>query len=37
MAREILAITGLTIRETGESGKGARYEIHAPKRGYRFL
>jgi PAS domain S-box-containing protein len=37
MAREILAITGLTIRENGESGKGARYEIHAPKRCYRFL
>jgi PAS domain S-box-containing protein len=36
MAREILAITGLTIRETGEPGKGARYEIHVPKRLYRF-
>jgi PAS domain S-box-containing protein len=36
MAREILAITELTIRETGEPGKGARYEIHIPKRFYRF-
>jgi PAS domain S-box-containing protein len=36
MAREILAITGLTIQETGEPGKGARYTIHVPKRLYRF-
>jgi PAS domain S-box-containing protein len=36
MVREILAITELTIRETGEPGKGARYEIHVPKRFYRF-
>jgi signal transduction histidine kinase len=36
MAREILAITELTIRETGEPGKGARYEIHVPKRYYRI-
>jgi PAS domain S-box-containing protein len=36
MAREILAITGLTIQETGEPGKGARYEIRVPKRFYRF-
>jgi PAS domain S-box-containing protein len=36
MAREILAITELTLRETGEPGKGARYEIHVPKRFYRF-
>jgi PAS domain S-box-containing protein len=36
MAREILAITELTIRETGEPGKGARYEIYVPKRFYRF-
>ncbi|MCA1917279.1 PAS domain S-box protein, partial [Methanospirillum hungatei] len=27
LAREILAITGLTIRETGMPGKGARFEI----------
>jgi len=36
MAREILAITDLSIQETGEPGKGARYEIHVPKRLYRF-
>jgi PAS domain S-box-containing protein len=36
MAREILAITELTIRETGEPGKGARYEILVPKRFYRM-
>jgi len=36
MAREILAITELTIQETGEFGKGARYEIRIPKRFYRF-
>ncbi len=30
LAREILAITGITIRETGEAGKGARFEIHCP-------
>jgi PAS domain S-box-containing protein len=36
MAREILAITALTIQETGEPGKGARYEIHIPNRYYRI-
>ena len=36
MVREILAITELTIDETGEPGKGARYEIHVPKRYYRI-
>ncbi len=34
--REILAITGMTIRETGEPGKGARFEITVPKGAYRF-
>jgi PAS domain S-box-containing protein len=29
--REILDITGITIRETGEPGKGARFEIVVPK------
>jgi len=33
---EILAITGMTIRETGEPGKGARFEITVPKGEYRF-
>ncbi len=35
LAREILALTGLTISETGEAGKGARFEITVPKGGYR--
>jgi PAS domain S-box-containing protein len=33
---QILAITGMTIRETGEPGKGARFEITVPKGSYRF-
>jgi signal transduction histidine kinase len=35
LTREILAITGIAIRETGEAGKGARFEIVVPARGYR--
>ncbi len=31
LSREILAITGISIRETGEPGKGARFEITVPK------
>ena len=31
LAREILDITGITICETGEPGKGARFEIVVPK------
>jgi signal transduction histidine kinase len=34
--RDILAITGITIREVGEPGKGARFEIVVPKEMYRF-
>ena len=30
LAREILAITGITIAETGKPGKGARFEITVP-------
>jgi len=30
LSREILAITGITITETGVPGKGARFEIHVP-------
>lgn len=30
-AREVLAITGLTIKETGEPGKGVRFEILVPE------
>lgn len=31
LAREILSITGLSIRETGDPGKGARFEILVPE------
>jgi len=31
LSREILSITGITITETGEPGKGARFEITVPK------
>jgi len=30
LSREILSITGITIRETGEPGKGARFEMVVP-------
>lgn len=30
LAREILGITGITVEETGEPGKGARFEISIP-------
>jgi PAS domain S-box-containing protein len=36
LSREILAITDITITETGEYGKGARFEITVPKGGFRF-
>jgi sensor histidine kinase regulating citrate/malate metabolism len=35
-AREVLAITGITIRETGSSGTGARFEITVPDGAFRF-
>jgi len=35
-SKEILSITGITIRETGEPGKGARFEIVVPKGGDRY-
>jgi len=35
LSREILSITGITITETGEPGKGARFEIVVPKGAYR--
>ena len=31
LSREILAITGITITETGEPGKGARFEMTVPE------
>jgi PAS domain S-box-containing protein len=36
LSREILEITGITIGETGEPGKGARFEMTVPKGVYRF-
>lgn len=36
LAREILAITGITIHEEGEEGAGARFVIHIPPEGYRI-
>ena len=36
LVREILAITGITIAETGEAGKGAKFEIHVPRGRYAF-
>ena len=36
LSREILAITGITITENGEEGKGARFGIMVPKGAYRF-
>lgn len=36
LSREILSITGITIHETGESGKGARFEMTIPKGLLRF-
>lgn len=36
LAREILAVTGMTIRETGEPGKGVRFEITLPPGSFRM-
>ena len=36
LSREILLITGITIRETGEPGKGARFEMIVPKGAWRM-
>ncbi|MGB7788155.1 PAS domain S-box protein [Methanoregula sp.] len=36
LTREILSMTGITIGETGEPGRGARFEIRVPKGGYRY-
>jgi PAS domain S-box-containing protein len=35
LARDILNITGIAIRETGDSGKGARFELSVPRDVYR--
>jgi PAS domain S-box-containing protein len=36
LSREILSITGISIAEKGEPGKGARFEITVPRGTYRF-
>jgi signal transduction histidine kinase len=36
LSREILSITGITIRETSEPDKGARFEITVPEGAFRF-
>ncbi|MDD1715603.1 MAG: PAS domain S-box protein, partial [Methanolinea sp.] len=36
LVREILSITQFSIRETGEEGKGACFEIHIPPGNFRF-
>ena len=35
LSGEILSISGITIRETGEPGKGARFEMRVPKGAWR--
>ncbi|MDD1716030.1 MAG: ATP-binding protein, partial [Methanolinea sp.] len=35
LAREILAITGISIHEAGVPGTGARFELHVPRGKYR--
>lgn len=36
LSREILSITGIALKETGEPGKGIRFEIHVPPGQFRF-
>lgn len=36
LSKEILSITGISIAETGEHGKGVRFEIHVPEDHYRI-
>ena len=36
LSQEILSITGITITENGEPGKGVRFEILVPKGAFRF-
>ena len=36
LVREILGITGITIREIGRPGFGARFEIRVPDTGWRW-
>jgi len=36
LSREILALNGITIRETGVFGRGARFEIAVPEKACRY-
>jgi signal transduction histidine kinase len=36
LVQEILSLTGITIAETGEPGKGARFEMSVPDGQYRL-
>jgi PAS domain S-box-containing protein len=36
LVAEILGITGMSVKETGEPGKGARFEIFVPPGSFRF-
>ena len=36
LIREIFSLTGIAIRETGEQGKGVRFEITVPMGKYRI-
>ncbi|HII99730.1 MAG TPA: response regulator [Methanoregula sp.] len=36
LVQEILSITGITVCETGEYQKGARFELHIPQGKYRY-
>lgn len=36
LVREILSITGISIRETGTPGSGARFEMEVPREAYRY-
>jgi len=37
LSKEVLAITGITIRETGTPGEGARFEMLIPPGQFRFV
>jgi len=37
LSRELLAITGITITEDGEPGKGARFGITVPPGAFRYV
>ncbi|HOX34708.1 MAG TPA: PAS domain S-box protein [Methanoregulaceae archaeon] len=36
IAKEILSVTGISLQETGEYGKGARFEIFVPEQDHRI-